>query len=135
MRPETQRLLAVLADLDEAQVLVDVYGIKRADADPTDGAPLDAALYAWRDAGCPDAANPRTAVWHTRTVGPYKGWTELRRSNGHLVGRYILRPTHSGAAFPWLAYRYRFEHRFATEAEARAYIAQRLPKGVEVVGG
>ena len=43
-------LLTVLADLDEA-VLCGVYSITREDADR--GAPLDAALYAWRDAGCP----------------------------------------------------------------------------------
>lgn len=51
MQPETLALLDVLCDLDD-EVLASLYGITRTDA--ADGAPLDRALYAWRDAGCPD---------------------------------------------------------------------------------
>lgn len=44
--PELEDLLSVLLDLDE-DTLGDVYGIDRKSA--ADGAPLDAAIYAWRD--------------------------------------------------------------------------------------
>lgn len=50
MAPETLRLLRILRQLDEVDVLVPVYGLRR-----EDDAPLDKALYAWRDAGCPDS--------------------------------------------------------------------------------
>ena len=75
---------------------------------------------------------PNTATWSTRTVGPYKGWTELRRASGRLVGRYIRRTPESErvevmANGMWFT--------APGEESARQSILNRLPKGVEVVGG
>jgi hypothetical protein len=49
VNPLTLHLLEVLRDLDEAQVLEFVYGLERGNE-----APLDAAVFAWRDGGAPD---------------------------------------------------------------------------------
>ena len=52
LTPTTAAMLRVLADLDEDTLAV-CYLLTRDDARL--GAPLDAAVFAWRDAGCPDA--------------------------------------------------------------------------------
>ena len=95
------------------------------------------ALTAERDAATAELTalrtpKPNTATWSTRTVGPYKGWTELRRASGRLVGRYIRRTPESSLVQVMVGGK-----RYAMPGEelARAYITERLPKGVEVVGG
>lgn len=49
MNPLARTILDLIAELDE-RTLFDCYGIKRTDSD---NAPLDLAILAWRDAGCP----------------------------------------------------------------------------------
>ena len=51
MHEATRNLLTTLAQLDE-ETLDACYGIE-SDSD----APLDVAIFAWRDAGCPDVAD------------------------------------------------------------------------------
>ncbi len=85
-----------------------------------------------------------TATWAgPRPVGSYKGWTDLRRHSGRLVGRYICRPAGVPVGspnenlnnLPWVSYAGGSWRRHVTDAEARAYIASKLPRGVEVIGG
>ena len=57
IHPKAKAILDVLAELDE-NTLRDCYGIERTDPDgrnpsTSDAAPLDAAIYAWIDAGRP----------------------------------------------------------------------------------
>jgi len=48
--PETEQLLAILKEIASTGDLQEVYDIM-----PDCGAPLDAAVWNWIEAGCPDA--------------------------------------------------------------------------------